>query len=779
MTDPLLMVLPDIGVWQTVLVRSAGFPTDVLTGLSNPRLAAAVDGARPATDLPDHLAAAVDESFFAQGQELARAGSGGLLEEALTWQNRPALSALTRVSSDGPRNRKRRKAIRTLARYWQRYCAKSESIGFFGPVAWTELSDEVSGIQVKPGENLVRRRWVCWEDWAISQLAATLNADPAFAAELPLQRPSYVGLRGDGAGAVAVIAGASPLRLTELETRLLRDGAGRAVPGLAVDLVADGAARTTDDVAITVDAMVSRGLLIRGFQVSSRPTAMRELHDQVDRIGDDGLRASAQRTLEVLEADLRAVATAAGDATAVRTALQTLDERFVEHTSVAASHHHGQTYAGRSLCYEDSTRELNLRIGMDVVRSVADPLRLVILAASWFCAALAQAYERICNELFDDLEADAGGGPVPLSDLLFLVTGTLFGGGDRPLDDVQTELVRRWTQLIGPGNGSEPLRAADLMAEAERLFPVPPSPWPAATFHCPDLQFVTSEPARTADCHVVLGELHAGWATFDSYALLAGADNLEQLRAAAARDLGQHRVRLLPPPGWPRTTGRLTEWLTNPGDRLLAFTSDHVVAPTTPSSPELLRSVDLVVRRTEVGLLATELTPEGEGRSWPMLELLADLLAIHSVDAFKFTSTDAHQPRVTIDRLIVTREQWRSDCAATGVVDTADCVEQYVALRRWRGDNGFPERVFVKLGTEVKPVYLDFTSPVLVSSVAAMIRSAALEHGATTTLTVSELLPDLDANWLPDADGHRYVSEVRLQCRYLPGGNPPAERAMS
>lgn len=785
MTDPLLLVRPDIGVWQTVLVRSAGFPTDVLSGLSNPQLASWVDAQQTAaaapdsaTDSPDQVAEAIDQSFFAQGQALARAGAGGLLAEALTWQNRPALSALARVSSAGPRNRKRRKAIRTLARYWQRYCAKSETIGFFGPIAWTELSDEVSGIQVKPGEGLVRSRWVCWEDWAIGQLTATFNADPVFAAELPLYLPSYVSIRGDAAAATAVVAGGNPVQLTELETGLLRSSTGRTVAGVADELVAAGKARTADDVAVTVDAMVSRGLLIRGFQVSSRPTAMPELRGQVDRIGDDAVRAAALRTLDLLDADLRAVAAAAGDATALGRALDTLEHHFVEQTSAAPSHHHGQTYAGRSLCYEDATREVNIRIGMDVVRSIADPLRLVMMAASWFCASLAEAYGRICDELFADLEADADGRPVLMSDLLFMVTGMLFGGGERPIDGVQAELVSRWEQLIGSEPASGPLRAADLLDRGKRLFPVTRSQWPAATFHCPDLQFVTSDPERAADCLVVLGELHAGWATFDSFALLAGADNLEQLRAAAARDLGTHRVRLLPPPGWPRTTGRLVEWLINPTDRLFTFTADHVVAPSSAESPTLLRSVDLVVRRTEHGLLATELTPDGEGHSWPVLELLADLLAIYSVDAFKFTSTRAHQPRVTIDNLVVTREQWRSDCAATGVVETADCVEQYLALRAWRRANGFPERVFVKLSTEVKPVYLDFSSPVLVSSAAAMIRSAALEHGAQTALTVSEMLPDLDANWLPDADGRRYVSEVRLQCRYLPDGGPTAERAM-
>ncbi|GAA3220202.1 hypothetical protein GCM10020256_26000 [Streptomyces thermocoprophilus] len=57
---------------------------------------------------------------------------------------------------------------------------------------------------------------------------------------------------------------------------------------------------------------------------------------------------------------------------------------------------------------------------------------------------------------------------------------------------------------------------------------------------------------------------------------------------------------------------------------------------------------------------------------------------------------------------------------------------------------------------------MDFTSPTLVLTFANLVRAARrLDPGAVVTL--SEPLPAPDDSWLTDADGERYVSELRLQ----------------
>jgi hypothetical protein len=73
--------------------------------------------------------------------------------------------------------------------------------------------------------------------------------------------------------------------------------------------------------------------------------------------------------------------------------------------------------------------------------------------------------------------------------------------------------------------------------------------------------------------------------------------------------------------------------------------------------------------------------------------------------------------------------------------------------------------VFVRIATETKPVYVDFTSVRYVSNLCGMLRSAWMRSGDQVKLTISELLPSPGDSWVPDAAGQRYFSELRLQLR--------------
>ena len=62
--------------------------------------------------------------------------------EAVTWQNRDVLASLDGllVAGGAPSKERRREAV--VARYWQRYCSKNDTIGFFGGLAWGELRND-------------------------------------------------------------------------------------------------------------------------------------------------------------------------------------------------------------------------------------------------------------------------------------------------------------------------------------------------------------------------------------------------------------------------------------------------------------------------------------------------------------------------------------------------------------------------------------------------------------------------------------------------------------
>ena len=137
-------------LWRDIAVRTAGFP---VSGLD-------IFGSR---DEPAGLRAVARDPLF---------------QTAVTWQNRAAMhNAVGKIAGGAaaPGSRQRRRE-ETVASYWQRYCAKNDTIGFFGPLAWGSFGDDGPAARARCGK-LVSERAVHFEAWAIQALAETLDAD--------------------------------------------------------------------------------------------------------------------------------------------------------------------------------------------------------------------------------------------------------------------------------------------------------------------------------------------------------------------------------------------------------------------------------------------------------------------------------------------------------------------------------------------------------------------------------------------------------------------------
>jgi hypothetical protein len=130
------------------------------------------------------------------------------------------------------------------------------------------------------------------------------------------------------------------------------------------------------------------------------------------------------------------------------------------------------------------------------------------------------------------------------------------------------------------------------------------------------------------------------------------------------------------------------------------------------------------------------------------------------VDAFQPAAPAAHRPRVTIDKVVLSREQWTFQVTDSAWAFAIDEQERYRLARRWRQDHQLPERVFYRVPAELKPVAADFRSIVLVNLLARHIRQTRAAGHAE--FTVTEMLPDLDQLWLLDRQGRRYSSELRI-----------------
>ena len=146
-------MVPLAGDWalrRDFAVRSAGFPVAGLDAFG-----------------------AEDESG-----RLREVAADPAFREALTWQNRGALAtAADGLLKDGVKPSRRRQREEVVARYWQRYCSKNDTIGFFGPLAWGEVRDAGPALAQR-SRALVRERTVHLEVWCLERFLQTVTDDP-------------------------------------------------------------------------------------------------------------------------------------------------------------------------------------------------------------------------------------------------------------------------------------------------------------------------------------------------------------------------------------------------------------------------------------------------------------------------------------------------------------------------------------------------------------------------------------------------------------------------
>ena len=746
-------------VWRDAILRTTGFPADGLDLFTAPRAAAAADELLTTGAGEDRFDKEFDEAVRGAAERISDLAADPLLREAVTWQNRGALVALdglARGGADATRNVRRRDRERALLKYWQRYCGKNETVGFFGPSCWVTVDpDQPETVRIRPGERLTRRRWVWFESWALSAYAERVGADLTVRRWWPPVLRPHLAVRDR----TVLRPGRPPLTLNPVEAARLAAADGRRC---AADLVADPAIglRRPEDGYALLDRLVERELISWDAALPVSPDAEAVLADRIEAIGDEAARSAARAGFDRLRAARDAVAEAAGDPVRLRAALDALDATFTELTGVPAVRRAGQMYAGRTICYEDSARDLDVVFGAPLLAELAAPLDVLLRAARWMGNALAEAYDEVFRGLYEELRAEAGTGPVALADLWFLAQGLFWGGGERPVDAVAADFAARWAGLFGldalpPGTTDVRLRAADLADRVDAAFPGARPTWSNSVMHSPDLQICATDAAALArgEYTVVLGELHAAWSSFDCAVFTPSHPDVERLRAALAEDMGERRVRLLFPAEWPRRTSRTAESLTGPTDRHLAFQDAPGAEPA-----RVLPTVDLTVTEVDGRLVATA----SDGQRWPLTEVFAELLSAHAVDGFKLVAAAPYTPRITLDRLVVARQTWRTTVGESGLATATGERQRFLAVRAWRRRLSLPEQVYVKLGTETKPCFVDLASPAFANMFCAMVRAARVDGGDGVSLTVSEMLPTTDQAWVPDGAGRRYFSELRL-----------------
>lgn len=747
--------------WRDIVLRGTGFPAEMVRALSDPELAAAADaavlevGQRPAYLEQYHCAVA---RLSAAVQTLARSPR---FREAVTWQNPKLVKlCLDKTAAGEPRNSHGRGHEQTIANYLQRYTLKNDTIGFVGPIGWAHWADAGPPMAMRIGENFLSRRTVYFESWAIDSVARALSADAALRPWLVPRL--FAAHRLDGA--TLHVSGRAPVALTACESELLSlvDGV-RSVRDIAAEMTGSEFGELSDEQTLlaALDALVARALVRLDLVGTIEAWPERTLLQRLERIPHPQARERALAVVHSLIAARDRVSAAAGDDVALEACLAELGERFQAITAMAAERRAGQTYAGRTLIYEDTVRDARVALGPAVREQLSPPLGLLLDSARWLVAEIGQDYDRFFLDLYESRAEQTGSTAVALTAILSLATSQLFFNPRSLSSTTQqavTEFQRRWALILQlPSDARKVrLRSADLAERVAQHFPVRPAPWATAIHHSPDFMLAAADlgAVERDEYLFVLGELHLSFNTMESQLFVLQHDDPASLLTAAESDLGDRRIYSLPPKDELHGTSRVAPPSALMSPRYTYWARYPEAA--TPPAP-IIPATDLTVHRQGGQLIVRSRSGAVEA---PLSMVLGEQLSAAAVNAFKPLARDGHSPRIVIDRLVIARESWTfvaRDVAWAAVRSEAD---RFLDARSWWLRNHLPECGFYTVPVEDKPTFVDFSSLAYVNILAKAIRRSAPEPNGLLTLT--EMLPDQSQLWLRDAAGGHYTSEFRI-----------------
>jgi hypothetical protein len=775
-TSHLAALGPGWRIWRHVGLRAAGFPAEATTFLAQPESARAADALirredelrrrwlRPGAVRSGSdgerakLVAALASDAARVADALCDVARLPELREAVVWQNRSALAnALDPLirRAGAPITKDTREKHELVAKYLIRYCLKNDTIGFFGPMGWGWFDPAADALTVQPGPALLAQRFTRFEHWCIDTLAARLSADPRLRPWLAPRRIPLVRLEG---ARLYPLMG-PPVELGAASARAIALSSGEhTAKQIAAALQADpalGISGEAEALALLAEHE-ARGWIRWALEVPNiEPYPERVLRRRLEAIDDPTLRAEALAPLDDLVAKRDAVAGCAGDSAALALALDQLNEAFSTYTETRAHRREGQTYAGRSLVYEDCRRDVALTLGPDLLRRIGPALRLLLDSARWMTAQLGARYQATFEAAFDALRAGA-----PTMSLLpfhlgvsrhFPFTASRSGMYETPelAKPIVAELQQRWATLLAipPGERRVQRSSADLADAAREMFHAPGPGWPTARYHAPDLMLAadSAEAICRGDFLAVLGELHMGINTLESPGLFFLHPHQDDLVRALDSDLARPRIA----PTVPKD--RATRSAIVPfASSTIEFSYD--MSPSWRRPGTVLAVSELVVERIDDTLVVR--SRDGSFCAH-ILEFYDWLLSLQFANSLKLLAARPHAPRVTIDNVVVCHETWRFATKDLPFLHIKDPTERYVTARRWARDHGLPERAFFRASSERKPFFVDMTSPILLKVFSKMAK-------VSEEITLTEALPDVGALWLVDRQGRSYTSELRM-----------------
>lgn len=694
-------------------------------------------------------------------QSLRQVAASPRFREAVMWQNRAtvhtALDRLTRESVDSPRSCDQRQKEELVASYLQRYSVKNDTIGFFGPVGWGEFS-QADPLVLKPGPDLLAKRTVYFETWSIEELARILTKIPAIRASLaPILMP-FILVKG----LIMQHALYGPVRLSADHAAILEMCDGITPARQIADRLLHGRPelfRNVSQVYAILAELSSKCILFWELDIVPGAYPEQQLRQKLQRVADLPAREQALALLQQLESARDGVSAAAGDAGKLDAALNHLEHTYVRLTGKPPTRRPGQTYAARTIAYEDCQRNLQLQLGPQFLQELVPSLSLLLTSARWVSWQVVQAYNRKLLELHRELARICRKTRVPAIDLWLRAMPYMEGTDLADIAvPVQQEFQNKWARILGVESFIGPMTFSshELRPRVLAEFAAPWAGWPDGRYHSPDIMIAadSTQAIRRGDYLIVLGEMHVARNTFSSSLFVHQHPFPDDLIRAVELDLGANRLVPMLPRKNADSVSRTASALVPPGDLRLEYTQDGFASDRSRAVP--LSSLSLENCDGELVAIGRN------GKLFRVIELVGWRCAELVRDAFKMFLSSAYNPRISIDRMVIRRETWRFTPAHLTFAIEKDAIERFVRFRAWAQSHQLPRFLFYESPVERKPAYLDSNSPILLDIFSRVVRRTMEQNSADAAIQITEMLPTPDQTWLPDAHGNRYCCELRM-----------------
>jgi len=704
-------------------------------------------------------------------REIHAVASDERFREALVWQNRYAvhhtIASLLRMSPDGKeRKSDHRRHERLVASYLQRYCVKNDTIGFFGPVGWAQVVKHAPRISLSAGADFLASRTTYFEGWMLDEIVRALGSNPALLPWIAPRRVPIIDFDTLTGALHSPMQAPTRLPAPLAATLALCDSKRTAKEiGALVLKIASKFVRDERQVYQMLTLLRDRGVITWELQMSwmlNVPSEWRleaNLWPLIERIQDEQLQQPLKTALLEMEAARAAIVAAAGDAQQLDEAFAHLEEKFTGLTGTEATRNAGQTYAGRTLLYEDCRRNVEVKISEAMLAELGEPLSLLLQSARWFTREAAGLFQGVFKQTYDELARRNGSRAVEAVSFWQRVQPMLY---DEPrlLEGLALELKQHWSNVLGIDENERRLdySSEELRERVNGVFAAGKGDRKAARYQSPDIMIAAEsiEAIRRGDFLFVLGELHMGINSIGSQLLSSQHHAPEDLFAGLDADVNEPRLIPITPKNM--ITSRNYPIYVTGRDYRLELASD---------TPGLENSRVLPIGRLVVEEEGGELyvrTRDSQLR-FEIGAAFGDALSSITANDFKLVKVERHTPRVTIDRLVVMRETWRRGATEMEFAFVKDEAERFLGARRWARELGIPRFAFVRAPVEIKPIYVDFASPIYVELLAKLVRRTKEAGGgesAREQVTVAEMLPGPDQVWLADAADQRYTSELRI-----------------